>query len=149
MGLADAAGAGFVAGFVALYAVLLVASIGGLVFTIFAIVDAARRPDWQFKLGGHDKVLWIILCIVLGWITSLIYWFAIRPSLVAVERAAAAGAYGPGQWVFGQWQPVVAPVPAHPAGWYPDPGGRHRLRYWDGFTWTIRVWDDGPSDDPV
>ena len=33
---------------------------------------------------------------------------------------------------------------APPASWYPDPTGRHRLRWWDGTAWTQRV-ADGPE----
>ena len=37
-----------------------------------------------------------------------------------------------------------------PADWYPDPGGRHQYRYWDGNAWTDRVADDGvQADDPL
>lgn len=35
--------------------------------------------------------------------------------------------------------PTPAPAEAAPtvaAGWYPDPSGQARLRYWDGQTWT-------------
>lgn len=28
-----------------------------------------------------------------------------------------------------------------PEGWYPDPFGRHRQRFWDGSHWTSRVTD--------
>jgi uncharacterized RDD family membrane protein YckC len=37
------------------------------------------------------------------------------------------------------WQappPPPAPPPAQPAGWYADPSGQARLRYWDGSAWT-------------
>ena len=37
-----------------------------------------------------------------------------------------------------------------PAGWHPDPRGRHEQRYWDGSVWTDHVADRGvPSIDPV
>jgi uncharacterized protein YxjI len=31
----------------------------------------------------------------------------------------------------------------HPAGWYPDPFGRHESRYWDGQRWTEHVASHG------
>ena len=34
--------------------------------------------------------------------------------------------------------------------WYPDPGGRHQFRYWDGQVWTDHVADNGmASVDPL
>ncbi len=37
-----------------------------------------------------------------------------------------------------------------PAGWQPDPRGRHEYRYWDGSQWTDHVSDQGTvSQDPV
>jgi len=37
-----------------------------------------------------------------------------------------------------------------PAGWHPDPQGRHELRYWDGAKWTDHVSDSGvTATDPV
>ncbi|MEA2126173.1 MAG: hypothetical protein QOI80_2955 [Solirubrobacteraceae bacterium] len=37
-----------------------------------------------------------------------------------------------------------------PAGWQPDPRGRHEYRYWDGSQWTDHVSDQGEvSQDPV
>ena len=35
------------------------------------------------------------------------------------------------------------PPPDVPAGWHPDPHGRHQLRYWDGNGWTDHVSDGG------
>jgi hypothetical protein len=43
----------------------------------------------------------------------------------------------------------LAPAAAS-ASWYPDPGHRHQLRYWDGSAWTAYVADQGvQSVDPV
>lgn len=37
-----------------------------------------------------------------------------------------------------------------PANWYPDPMGRHQLRYWDGNSWTDHVASNGvQSNDPL
>src|SRR4051812_41725399 len=39
---------------------------------------------------------------------------------------------------------------AHPANWYPDPAGRHELRYFDGSQWTDHVSSNGrQSVDPM
>ena len=40
-----------------------------------------------------------------------------------------------------QYQPPAQSGP--PAGWYPDPFGRHELRYFDGATWTEHVSSHG------
>jgi uncharacterized RDD family membrane protein YckC len=56
--------------------------------------------------------------------------------------ARAAPAAVPGGWqqpAQGGWQQPAqsAPAaPAQPAGWYADPSGQTRLRYWDGSAWT-------------
>ena len=40
--------------------------------------------------------------------------------------------------------PVVLPSDsAAPSGWYPDPAGRHELRYWHEGRWTEQVSDAG------
>jgi uncharacterized protein YxjI len=37
-----------------------------------------------------------------------------------------------------------------PANWYPDPKGRHQLRYWDGTNWTEHVSTNGVTGvDPL
>lgn len=36
-----------------------------------------------------------------------------------------------------------ATTPTTPAGWHPDPYGKHQLRYFDGTSWREMVSDDG------
>lgn len=39
--------------------------------------------------------------------------------------------------------PVIPAAPEVPAAWYPDPSGRHELRWWGGRTWAADVKDGG------
>jgi Protein of unknown function (DUF2510) len=126
-------------------ALIFAAVIGSIVLFVVALVDMVRRPEWQWKVAGQEKVLWIVLVCVVNFlgIVALIYWFNIRPQLVAVERAGPppwVGAY-PGGWPppppppgAGWLPPASAPPPA--PGWYPDPYRQQPFRYWDGFRWT-------------
>jgi hypothetical protein len=134
-------------------ALISAASLGALVGLVVALVDIVRRPEWQWKLAGEEKIVWILLvCLVNVFaIVSLIYWFNIRNKLVAVERAAAAGQFGPGHIGFGGWEPGPGQppfAPSSPPGWYPDPTKGHELRFFDGTGWTDHVRDDGPKVAP-
>jgi hypothetical protein len=136
----------------------VVVGIGGFVMMIVALVDIVRRPDWQWKLSGQEKIVWLLVIILVNVfaIPSLIYWFNIRKKLIAVDQAAASGQYGPGYMTYGGWAPGP-PIPGPnrgmaPAGWHPDPSGEHGLRWWDGSSWTEHTWSGsapaGPSPTP-
>src|SRR6478672_3989095 len=43
----------------------------------------------------------------------------------------------------------MATLGSPPAGWYTDPSGEHRARYWDGGGWTVQVRDDLGAPSPV
>lgn len=121
-----------------------------LVMLVVALIDIVRRPDWQWKLAGQEKILWVLLVILVNIfaVPSLIYWFNIRKKLIAVEQAAAAGRYGPGHLGYGGWEPGPAPMPyptVAPAGWHPDPSGQFQFRWWDGTRWTEQTWSQAPT----
>src|ERR1019366_5165118 len=142
-GVATTVGAGAVAGSVAgaaiaaLVIVYVVVILGSLAMMVVAIVDMARRPEWQWKLAGQERILWLLLVILINVlaIPSLIYWFHVRPKLTPVEQAAARGEYGAGHLTSSGWAPGP-PAPSSfavaPAGWQPDPHGQGQLRWWAG-----------------
>jgi hypothetical protein len=43
----------------------------------------------------------------------------------------------------------MATIGSPPSGWYTDPSGQHRARYWDGAGWTEQVRDDVSAPSPV
>ncbi len=134
----------FGAGIFVLFALYFVVVIGSLVMLIIALVDIVRRPEWQWRLAGQEKVLWILLVILVNLfaIPSLIYWFNIRKKLIAVELAASAGQYGPMRMSYGGWEPAPA---VSPPGWHPDPSGQHRWRWWDGSSWSSHTSEGGSA----
>lgn len=139
--LAGISGGLFPVDLVLVLGVVVLLGLAPLVLLILVIVDIVRRPDWQWELAGQEKVLWILLVALVNVlaIPSLIYWFVIRPKLVAVGEHAARGAYGPGYVGPSGWRPGPPPgVPAaSPPGWYPNPNPARQgtLRYWSGVSW--------------
>ena len=62
------------------------------------------------------------------------------------------GPHGGAERLYSSKPPVPQPLPppSAPAGWIPDPRGRHELRYWDGSRWTEHVSDASvPGLDPL
>ncbi len=135
--------------FVAFIILWVVLILGSIALFIIVLVDIVRRPDWQWKIARQEKTLWLLLVILVNFlgIPSLIYWFTIRPKLIVVEKAAAAGHFGPGHLTYAGWEPNPSPLVGSPASpsWQPDPSGHHRWRWWDGRQWTGHV-NDGTDD---
>lgn len=102
------AGLGFGAFFIGMLAFWAVT----MVFWITTIIEVAKIPDHQYRAAGTDKVAWVLVVALCGFIGALIWRYAKRPDVLA-----AAG---------------YAPMP--PPGWYPDHYGQ--MRWWDGRQWT-------------
>lgn len=60
--------------------------------SVWALLDAARRPSWAWALAGRSQALWIasvligILCLALGIVVSGWYLVKIRPVIEAAEE---------------------------------------------------------------
>jgi hypothetical protein len=63
-------------------------SLMSLVFPIWGIIDAAQRPDSQWKGVGASRTMWIVLmavflflCAPIGAVISIYYLVSLRPRL--------------------------------------------------------------------
>jgi hypothetical protein len=99
-----------------------------LALSVWALVDAVVRPSWAFQSAGRSKTLWVVLEIVglffCGPVLALIYLVGIRPGVARQQRYP------------GGWMPPPSQPTGPPPGWFPDPTGTGKQRYWDGSAWT-------------
>lgn len=120
----DTAFGGLFAAWMAFVVVLSVLGLVALGLCIWNIVDAARRPDYQFEQSGQSKVLWILLpvlgiavCQLIGVVAPIIYFTSIRKKLDAVPPMPVGpypGGYQPGY-------PAAYPYTAYPQPPYQQP----------------------------
>jgi uncharacterized membrane protein YwzB len=68
--------------------IIVLVALGSLVLALWALIDAATRPESAFKAAGQSKVLWIILPIVgiflftfVGGVLGIVYLATIRPKV--------------------------------------------------------------------
>jgi hypothetical protein len=60
--------------------------------SLWALLDAAHRPEWAWALAGRRRVVWIgailfgILTVIGGLIISAYYLVSIRPRIAAAEH---------------------------------------------------------------
>jgi Phospholipase_D-nuclease N-terminal len=64
---------------------ILVLLLGLMVLWLGSLVDALRRPDAQWKAAGQNKILYVVLILLLGWLGALIYAAVPRRALKRVE----------------------------------------------------------------
>lgn len=120
---------------------LIAAGIGLVVFGIYLpfLIESGGGGIGAF-LGTLGAVL-VVVGSVLGYIAGPMPVAAPAAAAYAPVAPAPAPAQPaqPAQPAPQPAQPAPAPEPAAslpPAGWYSDPSGQARLRYWDGQAWT-------------
>jgi hypothetical protein len=103
--------------------------------TLNPYVEAACAP----LLSEHQ--LWATVFLVLGvglLISSAVLYRANAPGLDALLRRQSRPTTT-------RADPLPPPPGAVKRGWYPDPAGTGKQRYWNGKTWSDRGID-GPED---
>lgn len=63
-----------------------------LALTVWALLDAARRPEWAWALCGRRRVVWMAailfgaMTVIVGLVVSTVYLVRIRPAVAAAEE---------------------------------------------------------------
>lgn len=94
--------------------------LAAVVFWIVTLVEVCRLPDHQYRMAGSEKITWILVVALVGWIGALIWRLGPRRRVVSGQQNLGYG--------------IAAPTTA--PGWYADPQGGERMRWWDGYRWT-------------
>jgi hypothetical protein len=107
-----------------------VVGIAAFGYWIYALVEVARTPEWQFDAVGSNKLFWVVVIVLLSIIGALLWRFTARARVLAA---------GDGEVDFDAMFGV-------PPGWYSQEGVAAR-RWWDGTGWTDRydTWSGAPS----
>jgi hypothetical protein len=63
-----------------------------LTLTVWALLDAARRPEWAWALAGRRRVVWMALIlfgamtVLVGLAVAIAYLVRVRPAIAAAEE---------------------------------------------------------------
>ena len=63
-----------------------------LALSVWALLDAAGRPEWAWALAGRRRVMWIaailfgVLTLGVGLVVSVVYLVRVRPEIAAAEQ---------------------------------------------------------------
>jgi hypothetical protein len=59
---------------------------------VWALLDAARRPEWAWALAGRRRVVWMALIlfgamtVLVGLVVAVVYLVRVRPAIAAAEE---------------------------------------------------------------
>jgi hypothetical protein len=68
-----------------------------LALSVWALLDAARRPEWAWALVGRRRIVWLAailfgtMVLIVGLVVSGIYLARVRPEVAAAESGRLPG----------------------------------------------------------
>lgn len=99
-----------------------------VVFWIRKIIEVARPTDAQFAAAGQNKVVWLLIVVLLGWVGPLVWQLGARSKVLAAPPGGSYPGAWPGSGIPPQSagygyppQPPYGYPPQPPAGWAPPP----------------------------
>ena len=73
---------GFIGLWMLFIVVMWIIALGGLVLWVIMLIDVVQRDDSQFpNPGGNERMVWILVVALTGWIGGLVYYFTIYRKL--------------------------------------------------------------------
>ena len=72
--------------------VVTILACGPIGISLWAFLDAARRPQWAWALSRHRQVVWMVaipfgvFTVIGGLVISAWYLLQVRPAVAAIER---------------------------------------------------------------
>lgn len=57
------------------------ASLGGLVLLVLALIDLVKRPAGEWTASGHNQLVWAVIVVFVGFVGPLLYLLIARPAL--------------------------------------------------------------------
>jgi hypothetical protein len=64
-----------------------------LAFVLWAVIDAASRPDWAWQQASQNKTVWVVVpavrlfvCGIVGLVMAIVSIVSIRPQVVRAQH---------------------------------------------------------------
>jgi hypothetical protein len=112
------------------HAVAVVFKIGSLVVIVGGVIALANVGSSQFYIGDKGTADAGIIAGTIFTAAAIAFFAYVLDLLIGIERNTTSGS--PGNIQAAPPQAPVFPAP----GWYSDPQGVTRVRFWDGQLWT-------------